>query len=39
MGAGMEIKATLVVIINKHGKHNPVVLEPIVFYQWFLTGE
>lgn len=34
----MEIKATLVVIINKHGKHNQAVLEPTVFYQWFLTG-
>lgn len=34
----MEMKATLVVIINKHGKPNQAVLEPTVFYKWFLTG-
>lgn len=32
----MEIKGALVVIMNKHGKLNQV--EPIFFYQWFLTG-
>lgn len=33
------MKATLVVIINKHGKPNQAVLEPTVFNQWFSTGD
>lgn len=29
----MEIKATLMVLVNEHGKHNQVILEPTVSYQ------